>query len=364
MSCRKYTENDFAEDYLLGKLGPQTKQAYELHLSNCPDCRARLEKETELVAAFRAFGHAEMKREIAQQAEEQRAGSGAFSWQVLTRAAAALVILLLGPGLLHLYFDEAQVVEVNSVTPQRPVAISEDELPADALSVDVAGPGVDSDRLPATRSATVDAQKRPERRAKDLPGSMSASEPSAVREEKMMLKKDAKTDRRGHTSRESLSLFELAGTETETDRADSDMKIAEKASLPPEPSRLDAAESSVLSGMLRSASTESTVMDFQVGNTSVEIYFNRQGGPPGLRQKSKSVALPDSFVVQVLSATSGKILLSLDVPRAFPILDQETVTVTRPVPSVLRLQIGTEFYRIELRDTAPFTTSAMKEERK
>ncbi|MFQ5652785.1 MAG: anti-sigma factor family protein [bacterium] len=126
MDCQAILDNELHEQYLLNQLPANRKAEFKAHLQTCPACKKELVAQQRLIGAIRQVGRQKMKAEIRQQAARQQPASPGMNWMIMSRVAAALVMLILAPTLIYVY--NTTVPKHESVSMKRPEL---SEIPAD-----------------------------------------------------------------------------------------------------------------------------------------------------------------------------------------------------------------------------------------
>ncbi len=130
MDCPTAFPNDIHENYLLDRLSEIERADYEAHLQNCQSCQKILEAQRLLIAGIRQAGKQEMKDEIRRQVNQARSNKTASDWQLIYKAAAVVLILMISIGGFY-YFQQSQSLPVTmSVKEQLPAVL--EKAPADA----------------------------------------------------------------------------------------------------------------------------------------------------------------------------------------------------------------------------------------
>lgn len=120
MDCHDVQQNEFHEQYILGRLSKAEVAEYEKHLEGCETCRDELAKQRTVIAGIQAAGREEMKqliREQVQNLREQRESSGS-KWQMILKIAAVLFIVALIPSALYYFRTESGEPLTRLIKPQ------------------------------------------------------------------------------------------------------------------------------------------------------------------------------------------------------------------------------------------------------
>lgn len=122
MSDKKFPI-DIEERYLLNRLSPEEREAYEKHLEDNESARDALENERILIAGIRRAGRHNLKREIREQVRDRN--SIPQDWSILWKAAAVFLLAVLVPSLVFFSYqfqqDEAATLS-NAHKMEAPVA--------------------------------------------------------------------------------------------------------------------------------------------------------------------------------------------------------------------------------------------------
>lgn len=110
MACRYILQDDFHEQYLLGKLDEETIKTFDAHLDNCDSCQKKLSADRMLIAGIRGAGRMEMKSEIRRQVRQAGAVSSS-DWAMIYKVAAVVMVLMISTVLMF-YFQNQQTPEM------------------------------------------------------------------------------------------------------------------------------------------------------------------------------------------------------------------------------------------------------------
>jgi hypothetical protein len=175
MACDYMLREDFYELYLMNRLNPDEKAAFENHLKSCSDCRQKLEAERELIGGIRNEAKREMKLEIQRQAEIYREQKHNTDWTLVVKVAAVVFFLVIMPGMLYLINSEYRTKQVQEIDPviTVPAKISDNESSIKELKQDkIESRQREAERRKEIREKTqpiVTAKENKERQARSAP---------------------------------------------------------------------------------------------------------------------------------------------------------------------------------------------------
>jgi hypothetical protein len=367
MDCDFIERNELHEQFLFNRLSDTSRRAYEQHIADCPACRGRLEIERKVISGIRESGRRQMKTEIRQQVAERKSPLR-LGWSIPVKVAAAVLILVMSPGLYVIYrnhlSDQAPAILDGARYEQQAQKEAEEGLDSARPSVRTERP-----RPVSEMSADRDANKR-----------MPASEGTmTAREMPAELLPTDQTAGLGRASRQTSGLKTEA--DDRQDRSDEVMPAAneEKANLPGEPDLADAlrhghdaarleknAESAQVgtrtsggiasspAGAVLATAPADTSLTFVLAGQNISLRLQRvtvdvsaYRGPTGSQELQKE------FPVQILSRDSVALHLLCLVDEPFLQQDLRQLRLEWLDNNTLRLRAASqETYLIDLRSTA------------
>jgi hypothetical protein len=125
MDCHDIQQNEFHEQYILGRLNKAEVAEYEKHLEGCETCRDELAKQRTVIAGIQAAGREEMKQRIREEVGDLREQpeSPGSKWQMILKIAAVLFIVALIPSALYYFRTESGEPLTKLIKPQSMPAI-------------------------------------------------------------------------------------------------------------------------------------------------------------------------------------------------------------------------------------------------
>jgi len=125
MDCQHIQQNEFHEEYLLGRLSESEKNEYEKHIEACSSCREELAKQKTVIAGIQAVGQEEMKQQTREQVGELRGQrkpigprADGSKWQMILKIAAVLFIIALVPSAIYYFQTDSGEPIVRLVKPE------------------------------------------------------------------------------------------------------------------------------------------------------------------------------------------------------------------------------------------------------
>jgi|GEM_PF-4494520 len=120
MNCKDYQTDEWTERHLLGLLTPEELQEFEAHWSKCAQCRHHLRLQQVILAGIDQAGREGMKQDIREAALAYRAEKGHRYMPAFLKAAAAILMLVAGPGLIYIYTSKPEFARVAVPVLQSP----------------------------------------------------------------------------------------------------------------------------------------------------------------------------------------------------------------------------------------------------
>ena len=115
MDCDYIFQNELHEQFLLHRLAEAEKDAYETHVNECAACRNAQLKQLKVIQGIREVGREDLKAEITRQVQHKKSGLR-LGWSIPVKVAAALLVLVLSPGLYFLFQKyESPTLQVERV---------------------------------------------------------------------------------------------------------------------------------------------------------------------------------------------------------------------------------------------------------
>lgn len=127
MDCHDVQQNEFHEQYILGRLSKTEVTEYEKHIERCETCRDELAKQRKIITGIQAAGREAMKQRIRQQVGDLRdqQESPGSKWQMILKIAAVLFIVALIPSALYYFRTESGEPLTRLIKPQSMPAIEQ-----------------------------------------------------------------------------------------------------------------------------------------------------------------------------------------------------------------------------------------------
>ncbi len=299
MNCPEVKNPEIAEQFLLDLLDEAAKIAYEHHLAACQRCRASLQEQRTLLRGLENSGRQLMKEEILTQARRYRSAPTGWDVKVYLKLAAALLLILMGPALIHLFNQSGENVAVpidgRGRTALSDRALDKEKSSAPPSTLRQAGLRERSEQPETDPQAT-----RSEKEAAPAPELLAREDrfnPAQTADEVARVAKQAVTPRAG----DSLELAGTANSEPSVQSRTAGVRISTKQ-----------AEALLLSFGEKSAGREPQrfaeplrPMDSSVLASDTTLVSMLQGARPGVRQPVQSKAQLGSMGLTIESDTTG-----------------------------------------------------------
>lgn len=161
MNCQYIQQNDFHENYLLGRLSKAEESEYEKHIEGCDSCREELAKQRTLIGGIQAVGRQEMKQQIREQVEELREQprTNGSKWQMILKIAAVLFIIALIPSAIYYFRTDTGEPIARLIKPKSEPAVEQpssiDRIPAEESG---AKKGEEEETQPSPAAESIDTE--------------------------------------------------------------------------------------------------------------------------------------------------------------------------------------------------------------